>query len=119
MQFDDSLIEIVRTCVPDIDTRKEPFIVDTSEVDDELLEIFFEQMDINVNAMKEARANTNMKQAAAEAHSIKGMGGTIGIPELSVLAAELELAAKADDMERFDGLMVALDNYFVVLNKLK
>jgi len=119
MQFDDSLVEIVRTCIPDVDGRKEQFIVDTSEVDDELLEIFFEQMDINVNAMKEARANSDMPKAAAEAHSIKGMGGTIGIPELSVLAAELESSSKANDLEKFDALMAALDHYFVVLNKLK
>lgn len=33
-------------------------------------------------------------------HSFEGMGGTVGLPELSVVGAELSLAARAEDWER-------------------
>ena len=48
------------------------------------------------------------------AHSIKGMGGTVGLPEISVLGQEIEAMAKeerlADALPLVDGLVGWMDS---------
>jgi HPt (histidine-containing phosphotransfer) domain-containing protein len=112
MQLDKEIAQTVYDMIPDARSRQEQYVVDTSEVDRELLDIFIEQLDINIKGIAAARAKGDMTDAANEAHSIKGMGGTAGMPELSVLAEDLEKAARAGDENRVEELSKTLDSYF-------
>lgn len=112
MQIDSEIAQIVYEVIPEARERQEQYVVDTSEVDHELMEIFIEQMDMNITAITEARARGALVEVANEAHSIKGMGGTAGMPELSVLAEYLEKAARTGDAARCDELAVVMDRYF-------
>ena len=103
---------LVLRLVPSLDAQIPLYVVDTSEVDDELLAIFIEQMSMDIEGLDQAIERDEPDAAARAAHSIKGMGGTIGLPELSVLAAETENAARGTDRERFHDLARALSEVF-------
>ena len=113
----DSLLAIIKEKIPDVDVRKERYIVDTSEVDDELMEIFVEQMEINVVALRDAQKRSAFDEAANEAHSIKGMGGTAGMPEISVLAETIEKCVHAEEYDRFDELSQLLERCLVIVKE--
>jgi HPt (histidine-containing phosphotransfer) domain-containing protein len=86
--------EWIAQFIPGLEARKEMFVVDTDEVDDELVEVFIDEI-----LRLTADLQDGLKQHKAEiirgaAHSIKGMGGTLGLPEISVLALEIENRAK-------------------------
>jgi HPt (histidine-containing phosphotransfer) domain-containing protein len=52
--------------------------------------------------------NSDQEMIRVAAHSIKGMGGTMGLPEISVLAQEIELTLKSGDEQRCRTLCGAL-----------
>lgn len=86
----------VAELIPDLAERLDPFIVDTDEMDDELVEIFTEEIERLTRELQDGFAQNNGETMRLAAHSIKGMGGTMGFPEISVLGLELENLAKAD-----------------------
>lgn len=90
--------EWVKSLVPDLDERIEAFQVDTDFLDDELIDAFKEEIAQQAALMKSGVDNERPDDIRAAAHSIKGMGGTIGLPEISVLAHEVELRSKRADM---------------------
>ncbi|NCD34965.1 MAG: Hpt domain-containing protein [Spartobacteria bacterium] len=110
----DEAFEIIAMVVPNLEARMEQYAVDTSEVDDELLEIFMEQIALNIDGIEAALAREQMIDAANEAHSIKGMGGTAGFPELSVLAEELERAGRKREKALFRELYDAMVKWLKV-----
>jgi HPt (histidine-containing phosphotransfer) domain-containing protein len=87
----------VRGLVPDLDSRIDAFRVDFDEVDDELIAAFKEELTAQADRLKKGIAGGELEPVRQAAHSVKGMGGTIGLPEISVLAHEIELRAKAGD----------------------
>jgi len=105
-------IEIIRDVVPDLDARIDNYTVDTSEVDDELMALFIEQIQMNLDAITAAMKIVDLEELGRQAHSVKGMGGTAGLPELSVLAEELEKAVKIGKVERVAALATALEKWF-------
>jgi len=94
------LYGLIAAEIPDLESREETYRVNAMELDDELLEAFVEQLDIDAAGIESAVGGGNLVDTAAHAHSIKGMGGTMGKPELSVLGEELERAAKTGDAPR-------------------
>lgn len=105
---------IIVAVVPAVRSRMDQYTVDTSEVDDELFEIFMEQINLNSEGIERAMTSGNLMEASKEAHSIKGMGGTAGFPELSVLAEELEHAAAAANVELVNTLYRAMKQWLDV-----
>lgn len=58
--------------------------------------------------LQEGLDSSDNEKIRVAAHSIKGMGGTMGLPEISVLAQEIELTLRAGDAERCAALCKAL-----------
>ena len=94
--------------VPDLRRLAEGYRVNTSEVDAELLEIFFQQLRLVVDALQPAVAGREVAVIRQGAHSLQGMGGTIGVPELSVVGAELSAAAQCAAFDRCRHLVAAV-----------
>jgi len=105
------LYGMIADVVPDLESRKGVYQVDAMELDDELREAFLEQLDINNDGIRKGVREGDLEAIASTAHSIKGMGGTIGKPEMSVLGEELESAAKAGDEARCGRLAGVVDEW--------
>ena len=100
--------EWVTGLVPDLEAKMEPFIVDTEELDDELVEVFIDEINRLTSELQEGLSQNNVDAIQAAAHSIKGMGGTMGLPEISVIGLEVEGMAKADRLTDARPLIDAL-----------
>lgn len=100
--------EWVAELIPGLEARKPPFVVDIDEVDDELVEVFIEELRRLSGELKLGLENHDPVMIRMAAHSIKGMGGTIGLPEISVLGLEVENAAKEDRLADAEPLVQGL-----------
>ena len=101
-------IEMVRGLVHDLDRRVNQFAVEAFDVDDELISAFCEELE-RISANLQTGLDTLDGELIRTAvHSLKGMGGTMGIPEISVLAQEVELTLRNGEMERCVVLCQAL-----------
>lgn len=103
--------EWVSNLVPDLEAKKVPFLVDTDEVDDELIEVFIDELRRLTGELQEGLAGSDDDMVRMAAHSIKGMGGTIGLPEISVLGLEVENCAKEDRLSDANRLVQALADW--------
>ena len=108
-------VDWVAELVPDLETNKEQFIVNTAEVDDELIEVFTGELRRLTEELQEGLASGNSETVRMAAHSIKGMGGTIGLPEISVLGLEIENRAKQERLEDARPLIEALVGWLATL----
>ena len=104
-------IEWVAELIPDLAARVAPFIVDTDEVDDELIEVFVDEIHRLTGELQDGLGQHNGEMVRMASHSIKGMGGTIGLPELSVLGLEIENMAKEDRLADAQPLVDALADW--------
>lgn len=113
-------VEAVRNLVPDLDGRISQFEVETFEMDAELIAAFCEELERMSGDLQTGLNTANNEMIRVAAHSIKGMGGTMGLPEISVLAQEIELTLRAGQMERCTALCSGLIGWasgFVASNK--
>ena len=94
------VIEMVREWVPDLEGRISPFEVEAFELDDELVEAFCEELDRLSGDLQAGLDTSDKEKIRMSVHSIKGMSGTMGLPEISVLAQEIEITLRADELER-------------------
>ena len=101
-------IETVRELVPDLDGRISQFEVETFEMDDELIEAFCEELDRVGGDLQAGLDESENEKISVAAHLIKGMGGTMGLPEISVLAQEIELMLRDGNQDRCNMLCGAL-----------
>ena len=115
MKERDKLVRCVEEALPEVRERMPFFTVDASDVDEELMEVFIAQMRLDIEALSEAVCREDWITGANHAHSIKGMGGSAGMPELSVLAEAMEKAGKAGDGERMRELQRTLTAYFTLV----
>ena len=100
--------EMVRALVPDMDARLQQFEVETFEMDQELIAAFCEELERMTTDLQSGLDAENNDLIRVAAHSIKGMGGTMGLPEISVLAQEIEVTLRAGRMDLCAPLCVAL-----------
>jgi HPt (histidine-containing phosphotransfer) domain-containing protein len=91
------------------------FVVDTDEVDDELVGIFIEEILRLTAELQNGLAQDNAEMIRGAAHSIKGMGGTLGLPEISVLALEIENKAKEELLDEARPMVDALAEWTATL----
>lgn len=98
MPFDGSTY--FRGLIPDLAQRLPLFTVTEVPVDPELISLFLEQLEHNLRDVRGALAPMDSKTLQRVAHSLKGVGGTVGSPEVSVLAEELERAVAAGAQDR-------------------
>lgn len=107
--------EWVATLIPGLEARKTQFMVDTDEVDDELIEVFIDELQRLSGELSEGLESGDMEMVRMAAHSIKGMGGTIGLPEISVLGLEVENCAKEERLSDAEALVSALAQWMTTL----
>jgi two-component system, OmpR family, phosphate regulon response regulator PhoB len=96
------------TLVPDVEARAKRFQSATGELDAELRAAFVEQAERYVSDAENAAEGWRPKDLAKSAHSLKGIGGMMGAPRISVVADDLDAAAKAGDRARCAALVEAL-----------
>jgi HPt (histidine-containing phosphotransfer) domain-containing protein len=112
-------VEKVRSLIPDLDGRISQFEVETFEMDAELIAAFCEELERMSGDLQTGLDTPDNEKIRVAAHSIKGMGGTMGLPEISVLAQEIELALRAGETDRCAGLckgMIDWSREFVAAN---
>ena len=97
--------------IPDLDRRAAPFRVGPSEMDEEILALFSTQMAEIIRDLPAAVRAANETEVRRFAHSLTGMGGTVGEAEISVVGEELSAAAKAGDFARCGRLVAALQQW--------
>ena len=107
--------EWVAELIPELEARKVQFIVDTDEVDDELIEVFIEELVRLSGELHQGCEGNDLDMVRMAAHSIKGMGGTIGLPEISVLGLEIENIAKDDRLSDAVPLTNGLEEWIKTL----
>ena len=108
-------VEWVAELIPGLEAQLGQFVVATDEVDDELIEVFIEELDRLTKELQQGLNQLNIEMVRMAAHSIKGMGGTIGLPEISVVGLTIENAAKENDLPRTIPLVDALGNWLASL----
>jgi HPt (histidine-containing phosphotransfer) domain-containing protein len=104
-------IEMVSQLIPDLNGRISQFEVETFDMDDELLSAFSEELERMTGELQTGLDRSDQEMIRVAAHSIKGMGGTVGLPEISVLAQEIELTLRAGETDRCRELCTALINW--------
>ena len=109
-------MEWVADLIPDLTARLDPFIVDTEEVDDELVEVFFDEIRRLADELQSGLSRNDAEMLRIAAHSIKGMGGTVGLPEISVLGLEIENMAKESRLDDARPLADALSSWLASLS---
>ena len=102
---------IFQGLIPDLAARGRAFSVDASEVDEELLALFRDHIRNLVPSLLQVIARQQELDIRRDAHSLLGMGGTIGIPSLSVVAEELSLGAQQGDYRRCSILAEGLQKW--------
>ena len=101
-------VEWVRELIPDLEDRMAQFEVEAFGIDDELMEAFHEELERLGGDLQAGLTASDDEQVRAAAHSLKGMCGTMGLPEISVLAREIETTLCDGERERHALLCNAL-----------
>lgn len=83
--------------IPDLKERAENFRVSGEFLDDAILAAFERQMVSAGKALKAALETADAAGIRCQAHSLQGLGGAAGAPEISVVGEELSRAAKEGD----------------------
>lgn len=106
--LEDRAQRIFEELIPGLTDRCRKFRVDTSEIDEEMLLLFREHISALVASIVSAAGRESAPDVRRDAHSLLGMGGTIGVPSLSVVAEDLSSCAKQGDyrgcLELVEGL---------------
>jgi HPt (histidine-containing phosphotransfer) domain-containing protein len=102
---------MVYRLIPDLDRRTGQFETGPLDIDDELIGVFHEELKRLTENLENGLAVPDLETVRAAAHSIKGMCGAVGLPEISVLAQEIEETLRRGEMERCAALCAALINW--------
>ena len=108
-------VEWVAELIPSLAEQLDQYVVATDEMDDELIEVFIEEIQRLTAELQDGIRNNDAEMVRTAAHSIKGMGGTIGLPEISVLGLEIEKRAKEDRPQDAGPMVNALADWLVTL----
>ncbi|HSR88737.1 MAG TPA: Hpt domain-containing protein [Pontiella sp.] len=108
-------VDWVARLIPSLAEQRDQYVVATDEVDDELIEVFIEEIQRLTAELREGVRNNDAEMVRIAAHSIKGMGGTIGLPEISVVGLEIEKRAKEDRAQDAGPLVDALADWLATL----
>ncbi len=103
--------------VPDLARRAGPFRVNPTELDADILALFVEQMVAIIRDLPSAVEKADASAIRQHAHSLMGMGGTVGEPEISVVGEDLSTAAKSGDMARCRQLAAALAQWIAAFRR--
>jgi CheY-like chemotaxis protein/anti-sigma regulatory factor (Ser/Thr protein kinase) len=109
----ESAVTLFLDLIPDLAERAEAFRVSGEFVDDAVMAAFERQMASIRTSLKSALDAADEAGIRRHAHSLQGMGGTAGTPEISVIGEELGRSAKAGDFARCTALALRLEDWAV------
>jgi len=75
-----------------------------------IITVLVEEAEISLNKIKEMFKRDAWEQIGIEAHSIKGSAGNMQLTHLSELSAALEIAAKAQEKQKVEALINAVQD---------
>ncbi len=84
------------------------------EVDEDLEDLipgFLANRNTDIGKLKEAAAGSDFETLRSIGHSLKGVGGGYGFDKMSELGAEIETAAKSQQIDEINSSITALENY--------
>ena len=93
--FSPQSLQLVRDVIPDLGQRLGRFTVLHEPADPELQTFFHEHVAGVVADLEQAFAQNDLTAAYRLGHSLKGVGGSVGYPEISALGERLEETARA------------------------
>lgn len=93
-------LEMVRKWIPDLEGRISQFETEPFEIDDELIDAFREELERLSGDLQDGLDAGDEEKMRLAAHAMKGMSGTMGLPEISVLAQEIEINLREGDRDR-------------------
>ncbi|MCF7837293.1 MAG: SpoIIE family protein phosphatase [Candidatus Marinimicrobia bacterium] len=99
--------------IPELDARAEGYRTSLEGVDDQILDLFGEQLRLAARALSAAVAAGSFTAIREQAHSLTGMGGAVGVPEISVVGDELSRQAKQGNLARCGELADRLSGWLV------
>jgi HPt (histidine-containing phosphotransfer) domain-containing protein len=76
----------------------------------DLVGVYFADVEAQLHRLREALGQGDADGVSAAAHRMKGASLSIGAARVASLAAELETAAKEDELGRCDALLEALES---------
>jgi len=91
--------------IPDMVLRAETFRTSGDVVDEEVLCVFADQMRLTIRALHGAIDENDADRIRRQAHSLQGMGGTAGVPEISVVGEELSQLFQQGLQRQADALL--------------
>ena len=97
--------------IPELVARSEAFRISTDAVDEEALCLFADEIRLAIRGLSAAIADRDGDGIRRQAHSLQGMGGTAGSPEISVVGEELSRCARQNDFGRCAELTTRLDGW--------
>lgn len=97
--------------IPGLKEKSESYLTDFDVLDDELLDLFLQEIARALTGLATAIPEQDEKAVRDFAHTLLGIGGVAGAPEVSVLGEELRQAAIAHDWPRCADLTAALGNW--------
>jgi serine phosphatase RsbU (regulator of sigma subunit)/anti-sigma regulatory factor (Ser/Thr protein kinase)/HPt (histidine-containing phosphotransfer) domain-containing protein len=98
--------------VDNLSSRVHDFETDLNILDDELLELFSQEIKQSIEELQQGIQENSVEIIRDRAHSLQGMGGVAGAPEVSVVGEELSLAARAGRMDQCQKLWTALNGWY-------
>ncbi len=108
--------ELFLSLVPDIVIQAAEYQVDTDVIDSEILGLFAEKMRTTADTLTAACARRDAQAIRDKGHSLEGMGGTLGFPEISVVGRELSHAARTEEWTRCAAFAEQLSRWVDTLN---
>ena len=119
---------MITTPNADADEKKTALIFDPSyllnelgeewELLEEILGIFQESTASDLESLREAIASDNSDQTIRQAHKIKGAAANINAEGVRKAASDIEMAARADNMDKIDDFLKCLSQEFETLTEL-
>jgi len=98
--------------IPDLEERKKQFEVSLDDpLEDDLIELFLEELLTLIFDLQDGVLMMDADAIRKAAHSIKGMAGTMGLAEISVLVYEVELLMKEEKLKKAKPMIDALADW--------
>ncbi len=82
----------------------------------ELVELFVVTILSDIEKIKKGVQEKSCKDAAAASHSIKGAAGNLGFNDMFELSKTMEMQAKKENLDGFDGYVADLESQVNALN---
>ena len=98
--------------IPDLEERKKQFDISLDDpLEDDLIELFLEELLTLIFDLQDGILMMDSDAIREAAHSIKGMAGTMGLSDISVLAREIEILVGDDNLKKAKPMIDALADW--------